>query len=190
MSPWTFCICRSQINSWGVEMALWTFGIVNTLLCLFSQYFQTAILHFLVPSSFAQAPCGQYLAFFSAPPINCVLYTDNFVPDLPFPLLQLPKTPDGLMAFIDSLKRYSDIHPSVVFLCCWAFFLGHLISDYQRLWHLGYNQPLGRAWWPSSVACRLCMEEFICVVFRSVITPLATVKSLFRSPCGSRPGTF
>lgn len=54
-------------------MALWTFGIVNTLLCLFSQHFQKTILHFLVSSSFAQAPCGQYLAFFSAPPISCVL---------------------------------------------------------------------------------------------------------------------
>lgn len=58
-------------------MALWAFGSGNTLLCLFSQHFQTALLHFLVPSSSAQAPCGQYLAFFSAPPISCVYYTDN-----------------------------------------------------------------------------------------------------------------
>lgn len=34
------------------------------------------------------------------------------------------------------------------------------------------------------------MEELIYEVFRSVISPLATVKSLFRSPSGSRPGTF
>lgn len=103
-------------------MALWTFGIVNTLLCLFSQHFQTTILHFLVPSSFAQAPCGQYLAFFSAPPISCVFVHRYFVPDLPFPLLQLPKNPDGHMAFIDSLKRYSDI--PVLFSVLLGFLFG------------------------------------------------------------------
>lgn len=102
-------------------MALWPFGTVNTLLCLFSQHFQTALLHFLVPSSSAQAPCGQYFAFSCAPPISSVFLHRSFAPDLPFPLLQLPKTPDGHMAFIDALKRYSDIPVSFSVLLGFLF---------------------------------------------------------------------
>lgn len=93
------------------------------------------------------------------------------------------------MAFIDSLKRYSDI--PVLFSVLLGFLFGTFdirLSEALTPW----LQPTS---WQGLVAqvCGLQVVHggaYLCSLQVCVISPLATVKSLFRSPSGSRPGTF
>lgn len=150
-----FSVCGNQLHFWHDEMALHSSGCSHFVFCLsifrrpyYTSWFLPALLRPRVVSTF----------FFL-----CILLSSLFVgrwlaPNLPAFLLQLPKSPDARMAFIDSLKRYWG-SPVLSF---WA-------SDGWKLYTLFTKRcllanPFGRAAWPDLfVACRMWKEQLFCV---------------------------